>query len=136
VSGRPKALAWYKVYCYLFSALNFYTAWHGMALVRDPFGPINRYKFLSDLAIDKATTDQLAFSVQAVGWSLVATGVVFGLIAFTLPLAPDTKKTWSAHLVHILFGATSCVLAPLCIPLFFAWLRPEVRRWFGVPARD
>jgi hypothetical protein len=132
VAGKPKAVHWYKVYCYCFSALNFYTAWHGYQLVRDPLSVVYGYKVLRENAVDQATTDILATSVRTVGWSLLAMGLVFGITAFSLPLAPDNRKTWTAHLVHILFGATSCVLAPLCVPLFFAWLKPEVKEYFGV----
>lgn len=132
MTGKPRAVTWYKVYCHLFAALNFYTAWHGYRLVRDPHEVINSYRFLSDLAIDQATTDSLVFSISLLGWSIALMGVFFGTIAFTLPHAPDNKKTWTAHLVHILFGATSCVLTPLCIPLLVAWLKPEVKAYFGV----
>jgi hypothetical protein len=131
VAQRPTALAWYKVYCYLFALLNFASAWKGFSLVRDPHGVINKYAFLREQAIDQQTTDLVAMMVVTVGWTLVALGLVFGVTAFTLPLAPDNKKTWVAHLVHILFGATSCVLTPLCLPLLVAWLKPEVKEWFA-----
>lgn len=134
VADKPKAVAWYKVYCYLFSALNFVTAWEGLAIARDPYGVISRYRWLRDQAVDQQTTDILATMVRSIGWTFVATGVFFGIAAFSLPLAPDNKKTWTAHLVHILVGATSCVLTPLCLPLLFAWLKPEVKRYFGVKA--
>ena len=132
VTARPKAVVWYKVYCHLFALLNFYTAWHGLKVARDPHALILDVRPLRELAVDQETTQIVANAVAMVGWSLVAMGVAFGVAAFSLPHAPDNKKTWVAHLVHIVFGATSCVLTPLCLPLLFAWLKPEVKEWFGV----
>ena len=136
VKQKPKAVFWYKVYCYCFSALNFYSAWHGWQLVRNPYGIIRDFKFLQDLAVDEASTEATVFMVQGVGWSLFAMGLIFGITAFSLPQAPDNRKTWVAHMVHILFGATSCVLTPLCLPLLIAWFKPEVKEYFGVPVRE
>jgi hypothetical protein len=109
-----------------------YTAYHGLRIVRDPYGVVNSVRALREQAVDQATTEIVVTAVSAVGWSLLAMGLVFGTTALSLPHAPDNRKTWVAHLVHILFGATSCVLAPLCVPLLFAWLRPEVKAYFGV----
>ena len=132
MASKPRAIVWYKVYCYCFSALNFYTAFHGLKIVRDPYGVVNSVPQLSEQAVDQQTTEIVVTAVSSVGWSLLAMGVVFGLTAFSLPYAPDNRKTWVAHLVHIIFGATSCVLTPLCVPLLIAWLKPEVKAWFGV----
>lgn len=129
---KPKAVVWYKVYCHLFALLNLYTAWEGLKLVRDPHGVIARSSYLQQQAIDEQTTQIVLTFVQSVGWSLVGVGVVFGIAALSMPHAPDNRKTWVAHLVHICFGATSCVLTPLCVPLLVAWFRPEVKEWFGV----
>ncbi len=133
---RPRALIWYDVYCYLFSALNFWTAWHGLVAARDPMKVVYSTSFLADMANDQETIDRLEFAVRVGGWCFLGTGLVFGIAAVSLPRAPVNKKTWIAHLVHILFGATSCVLAPLCIPLLFAWLKPDVKEHFGVAKRE
>lgn len=129
---RPKALIWYDVYCYLFSALNFWTAWHALAAVRDPMRVVYGNSYLADRAMDRESVDMLEFAVKVGGWCFLVTGTFFGIVALSLPRAPVNKKTWVAHLVHIVFGATSCILTPLCVPLLFAWLRPDVKEWFGV----
>jgi hypothetical protein len=123
------------MYCHLFALLNLYTAWEGLKLARDPHGVIGRSSYLQQQAADEQTTQIVVAFVQWAGWSLVGVGLVFGLAALTLPHAPDNRKTWIAHLVHICFGATSCVLAPLCVPLLIAWFRPEVKGYFGVESQ-
>ncbi|MCH8979413.1 MAG: hypothetical protein IH945_09270 [Armatimonadetes bacterium] len=54
---RPKAVAWYEVYCHAFAALNLLTAWEGLQVLRDPHGIILRVPFLSDLVTDQETLD-------------------------------------------------------------------------------
>jgi hypothetical protein len=41
------------------------------------------------------------------------------------------KWVWILHLVLIALGFTSCACWPFCIPLIFAWLKPEVKAWYG-----
>ena len=132
VAQVPRAVVWYKVYCYLFSALNYFSAWEAYRLTKDPYAVINTVGVLNQAARDQDTTEYFAFLIQAAGWSLFATGLIFGTIALSLPQAPDNKKTWAAHMVHIVFGAASCFLTPLCVPLLFAWFKPEVKAYFGV----
>jgi hypothetical protein len=132
VAQVPKAVVWYKVYCYLFALLNYFSAWEAFHLVRDPYGLINTVPALGRLATDQDSTEFTLLWVKMLGWSLFAVGVVFGTVALSLPQAPDNRKTWVAHLVHLAFGATSCVLTPLCVPLLIAWFRPEVKAYFDV----
>ncbi len=136
VVKKPRAVLWYKVYCYLFAALNFYSAWHGLTIVRDPDGILQRFQILRDQVVDDQTRDLMLFMIGSMGWTLLLIGAVFGVTAFSLPNAPDNRKTWVAHLVHIVVGTTSCVLTPFCIVLLVAWLKPEVKEHFGVLPRE
>ncbi len=132
---RPKAVVWYEVYCHVFAGLNLLTAWEGLQIARNPHGIIGRFSFLSDLATDQDTLDYLVVMVQATGWTFIGVGLFFGIAAVTLPRTPDNRKTWVAHLVHLVFGMSSGVLLPLCLPVFIAWLKPEVKAYYGVPIR-
>ena len=130
--NRPKAVLWYEVYCHLFGLLNLFTAWEGFRITRDPYGVIAQVRFLQDQAVDQATTDAVVFLVSAMGWTFVAVGLVFGIAAFTLPRTPDGPKTYVAHLVHLVFGMTSGILLPLCLPVFLGYLKSEVKSYYGV----
>ena len=49
-------------------------------------------------------------------------------VGFVLPRKP---WAWVAHLVLIAIGLTSCCTMPAAIPLLVAWLKPDLRAWFG-----
>ena len=132
---KPAAVYWYDVYCYLFSCLNFWTAWHGWGFAHDPYGLINAVPYLSNMATDQASTDAVVLMIRTMGWSLFAMGLFFGGAAFTLPFAPATKKSWTAHLLHLVFGMSSCVMLPICLPVLIAWFKPQVKAYFGVEGR-
>lgn len=113
--------------------MNLFTAWEGYQIARDPMGFIYRMSFLANMTTDdQATNDYLELVVLLAGWTFVGVGLVFGIAAFTLPRTPDNKKTWTAHLVHLVFGMTSGILLPLCLPVFIAYLKPEVKEYYSI----
>lgn len=130
VKKKPAAVVWYDVYCYLFAALNFWTAYHALKALRDPMAVVYGSPFLAERANDQDSVEVLEFAVRIGGWCFLLTGLVFGVAALSLPHAPVNRKAWVAHIVHLVFGASSCVLAPICLPVLFAWFRPEVRQYF------
>ncbi|HXH62293.1 MAG TPA: hypothetical protein VNI20_13175 [Fimbriimonadaceae bacterium] len=128
---KPKAVIWYDVYCYLFSLLNFWTAWHAYQAIRDPQGVIYQIGFLANQVKDQQTLDLFTFAVKVGGWSFLCTGTFFGIVALTLTRTPFTKKAWTAHIVHLVFGMSSVIMLPICLPVFLAWFKPEVKAYFN-----
>lgn len=71
-------------------------------------------------------------------WTILVYGLV--LVAVGAPLLaayaaglflPPRPWSWVAHLVLIAIGLTSCCTMPAAIPLLVAWLKPDLRAWFG-----
>jgi hypothetical protein len=61
--------------------------------------------------------------------------VVFGvLLAPAYGLGPSLRPApwvWTYHLVLIAIGLTSVCCLPICIPLLIAWIRSDVKQYYG-----
>lgn len=68
------------------------------------------------------------FSQQALMW--VVFGFVFAIGNLILPFLP--KKPWSyvLHMTNIIAGGLTCVCLPVALPLFFAWLKQDIKDYF------
>jgi hypothetical protein len=61
---------------------------------------------------------------------LVVFGFVFGFANLALPLFPKRAWAYVLHATNIAAAGLTCVLLPCALPLFLAWLKPEVREFF------
>jgi MFS family permease len=71
-------------------------------------------------------------------WTILVYGVVLlvvGAVCLAACVAgfflPRRPWAWIAHLVLISIGLTSCCTIPASVPLLVAWLKPDLRAWFG-----
>lgn len=65
-------------------------------------------------------------------------GVVFLILGLALcvpyaiaPFLPRKSWVWVFGLVLICIGLTSLCCLPVCIPLLIAWLKPDVKQFYG-----
>lgn len=65
---------------------------------------------------------------------LLANFLFFTGVNVWLPHAPRAKNWHTIHLINLILGALTCVLAPLCVPVALAWTKPEVKAWFASSA--
>lgn len=112
---EPAALMWFKVYA---GALGLvYVATAALSLV---------YLFMdpADLAMSRVEARVFGALLLVMGLGLAA-GCLLPLF-----LAPK-PWVWTYDLVVICLGLTSCCCMPICIPLLIAWLKPEMKAYFG-----
>jgi hypothetical protein len=110
----PSAYKWYIVYCVLMALLYLATAAMGIAFL-----------FIEP---DRNTSEAEA---KIMGFTLLVLGLAcFGVYA-AAPFLPRKSWVWVFGLVLICLGLTSLCLLPVCIPLLLAWLKPEMKIFFG-----
>ena len=130
--NRPKAIFWYEVYCHIFGLLNLFTAWEGYQITRKANDIVREYEFFRSQGTAPEMVAYWELVVGLFGWVLMGVGLAFGVAAFVLPRTHDSKKMWVAHLVHLIFGISSVILIPLCLPVLLAWLKPDVKEHYGI----
>jgi hypothetical protein len=71
-------------------------------------------------------------------WTILVYGIILLVVGAALLVAcvagfflPRRPLAWIAHLVLISIGLTSCCTIPAPVPLLVAWLKPDLRAWFG-----
>jgi hypothetical protein len=72
-----------------------------------------------------------AMTTTAMGAIYAILGFVFAIPSTIAVFAGRKKWVWLLHLVMIALGFSSCACWPICIPLIMAWLKPEVKAWYG-----
>lgn len=65
------------------------------------------------------------------GTLLTAISVPLMIACAAAPFLPRKPWAWVYHVVLICLGLTSACCLPVCIPLLLAFLKPEVKGWFG-----
>ncbi|HRF59882.1 MAG TPA: hypothetical protein PLH94_08220 [Fimbriimonadaceae bacterium] len=114
----PKVWAWYRAFCASLALLNVGLAGIGIWFV------VSAEALQSEFF--------RAGIVAQVGWLAIGTGVLFCGLNTAMIFLPRKPWAWQAHYVNILLAGCTICLAPVCIPLGIAWLKPEVRRAFGM----
>jgi hypothetical protein len=72
-----------------------------------------------------------AMTTTVMGGIYTMLGAALAIPSLIGVFAGRKKWVWVLHLVMIALGFTSCACWPFCIPLIFAWLKPEVKAWYG-----
>lgn len=109
-------VVWYLVYCYLHAAFN-------LALFAVCVVFILKHAELANSIVNGGTI--LAVGLVSAPLSLFLAGT-----NLTLARAKVLKNPWAVHMSNIVVGIASCVLAPIALPLFFFWFKPEVRAFY------
>ena len=68
------------------------------------------------------------------GKMMIATGAPLVILYVVLPFLPRKPWAYWTHFSAILTGILMCLFAPICIPLAFTFMRPQVKNWFGIPS--
>lgn len=119
--SAPAVLRWYRVYLGAMAAIYLACVVGGILLL----------SFHEEIA-DWPPKDE-PWTILVYGVVLLVIGTILlaaYLAAFFLPRKP---WAWIAHLVLIAIGLTSCCTIPASVPLLVAWLKPDLRAWFGRP---
>lgn len=116
--NRPKIMPWYHAFCWLMALSNVGLCLLGIWMVRDPY-PFESELFKPDL-------------IREVGWMAVGMGAVFTVLHAAMTWLPVKPWAWVSHLINILVPLIFCCPAVICVPLLIAWMRPEVKAYYGV----
>lgn len=117
----PRAVTWYQRYCQAVMALFISASFGGAfaALSRD------------------ALAERLALTAEAViifGGLWALTCLFLAFVHFAALRTPRSPWAWKIHAVVLAMGLTTLVLWPVALPLIWAWMKPEVKRFYGVDA--
>lgn len=119
--------AGYVVYCCLSSAMNValvvYTLW--MRHNRDAY-----WTGLLGADIYSQVPQSTFYLVEL---CMTAIGTFFAVGDVAVLFLPRNHKTWIVGVVNIAIGLGSCLLTPICLWLFVAWLNPKFRADFTRP---
>ncbi|HQW29895.1 MAG: hypothetical protein KA152_06265 [Verrucomicrobiales bacterium] len=112
----PKVIVWFRVYCSILCFLYLVvTVASAFLLSCDPS------------TVEMSETEQLL-----VGALMLLMGLVL-FIASLLPLILKPRRwLWMYDLIIICLGMTSACFLPACVPLLIFWMKPEVKKHFGV----
>src|SRR4026207_1119976 len=117
----PKAVSWYRVYCYLFAAVNF-----GMFV----------FAVWTALSSEKLPHDYM--SAQTYFWIsvfLMPLNLGMSLGNLWLAHAKGLKDPWALQLTNMAVGLGVCVMVPIALPLLVMWFQPSVRQYYGKVTR-
>jgi hypothetical protein len=113
----PRAVVYYRAYCFASAGLNLLLAAVSVWMI---------------VRKEALASEWVPGSVWLLaGAMFLPTAVAFGLLNLWLSRVQRRPGHWAMHLGNICLGVASCCLTPLCLPLLLAWLRPEVKQWFG-----
>ena len=115
-TSKPPVLKWYVIYC---------TAMAFMYLVCVIFGVVLLTIDLTRLNMSK---DLMEVKIQAV--VLIVVGFPLFIAYAAAPFFPKKPWNWTAGIVLICLGMTSCCCLPACIPLLIHWIKPECKDYF------
>ena len=118
-TSEPTALSWYRAYLGAMTAIYLACVVGGVLLLR----------FREEIA-DWPPKDE-PWTILGYGVVLLVVGAVCLAACVAGFFLPRRPWAWIAHLVLISIGLTSCCTIPASVPLLVAWLKPDVRAWFG-----
>ena len=115
-SEVPKILVWFRVYCCVLCFLYLVVIVSSVVL----------------FFLDPTTAEMSQTEILVIGTMMLLLGLVL-FIASLLPLLLKPRKwLWTYDLIIICLGMTSACFLPACVPLLIFWLKPEVKRHFGI----
>ena len=114
-SEPPKVVMWLRIYAGFLCLL--YLGVAALSLTFFHAGP-------RDLNV---TREQ----AQAIGWAVLATGLVFSAVCVVPIFGPRRPWGWVYGLVIICLGMGCLITLPAGIPLLIHWIRPETKEWFA-----
>jgi hypothetical protein len=112
--ATPPAFKWFVVYCIVMALLYLTLAGAGIVL-----GFIEPDREMS------------AEEAKIMGVVFIILGLVFSVPYAIAPFLPRQSWVWVFGLVLICLGLTSLCCLPVCIPLLIAWLKPEMKAFYG-----
>lgn len=118
-ASEPTVLRWYRVYLGAMTAIYLACVVGGVLLL----------SFQDEIA-DWPPKDE-PWTILVYGIVLLVVGAVCLAACVAGFFLPRRPWAWIAHLVLISIGLTSCCTIPASVPLLVAWLKPDLRVWFG-----
>jgi hypothetical protein len=115
-----KVWKWFVTYCVLMFLMYLFLLVAGGVLL---------FLDLGSFATDRDAGD---IKVQAVAFFIV--GIIFAPVYATGLFVKGKSWGWIYGIVLIAIGMTSCCLWPITIPLLIQWIKPEMKRMFGIVA--
>lgn len=79
---------------------------------------------------DVIPEDQIS-TLRGVLVGFAAYAWVFFVVTLFLMKPVRTNKWWMGAFINICFGISTCILAPLCIPMAITWNSKEVKAYFN-----
>jgi hypothetical protein len=75
--------------------------------------------------------DMSAAEAKIMGAIVLIMGLVFGAPYAIAPFLARKSWVWVYGLVLICIGLSSLCCLPVCIPLLIAWLKPDIKAFYG-----
>ena len=119
-SAVPAVVVWYGRYCQAAIALFSLASLIGVRIVW------SRASFAAAWEVEPGIAG-------AFGALLTLTLAFFAFVHFAALRTPRSQWAWKIHAIVLGIGLTTLVLWPAAVPLLWYWLKPETRRFFGVP---
>ena len=121
-AAPPAVVRWYARYCQFALALMTVASFYGLKIISDRVALAERMEI-----------DEVAVGLFGGLWILTLLFLAF--VHFAALRTPRADWAWKIHAVVLGIGLTTLVLWPIALPLIWFWLKPETRRFFGVPTR-
>ena len=112
--ATPPIFKWYVVYCVLMALGYLALSVMGVA-----------FMFM------EPERDMSAEEAKVMGAVFIILGLAFCFPYAIAPFLARKSWVWVFGLVLICVGLTSLCCLPVCIPLLIAWLKPDVKKFYG-----
>lgn len=113
---RPAVVIWLKVYCGVLAAIYLLIALLSLIF----------------FSINPADLEMTAEETTIIGTILLLIGSIL-CIVFLIPILFRPRPwLWVYDIVVICLGLTSFCILPFSVALLIFWLKPEVKRYFGM----
>ena len=112
--AKPSAFTWYVVFCVLMALLYLSMTVMGILFM-----------------FTQPERDMSDAEAKVMGAVFILMGLVFSAPFAIAPFLPRKSWVWVYGLVLICLGLSSVCCLPVCIPLLLAWLKPDMKAFFG-----
>lgn len=131
MARKPPVVKFAGAFCLVMAVVNLATAWLLWRSSQDPTDWVRR--LIPE--IEPGSPEFQALH-DALGHSLFGAAIssaIFTPLSVALAFLKPKPATYYLHMTNFIATIGTCVCAPVAIPALFAWFKPDVQDYFGVP---
>jgi len=126
-SAKPPVLAWYMVYCVLLAVICLLAVGVGVFWMAAP----EFMKMVMEANRANQTNEDIV-AIKIVSAMYIIVGLPLMILYIVALFLPRKPWAWTYGIITIAISFLGCCCIPAGIPLLIYWLKPDVKRYFGM----